>query len=61
MTNHYHCPNGCEHPQPIEVRVSECDPMIVKYGPKYYICGRCFHVYNKEVVCLPCSPEICDD
>lgn len=46
---HYHCPNGCEKPQPCNVvGVGMC-------------CGRCWYEGRGMVKCLNCTPEICDD
>ena len=46
---HFHCPEGCEHPQ----------PLVDAFG--VVICGRCFVLGGgKESVMIPCtSPAQC--
>lgn len=46
---HYHCPKGCEHPQ----------PWLGKDGKRY--CGKCAFLYDEAVECELCTPETCDD
>lgn len=46
---HFHCPDGCEHPQPF--MDDEGD----------YLCGRCFFVYGRMTPMVPCTPDICDE
>ncbi len=47
---HYHCPLGCEKPQPMKGR-----------DGKIY-CGRCWFIYNERITeCFLCTPETCDD
>lgn len=45
---HYHCPNECEKPQPIEV-----------YGE--LACGRCWHKFHEFVLVVECNAETCPD
>lgn len=40
--NHAHCPDNCEHPQPIVV-----DHKL--------ICGRCWFKYNQITLMTPCE------
>lgn len=44
--NHSHCPDGCEHPQPIIIDSKE-------------YCGRCLILFGEEVLMIPCDSEIC--
>lgn len=48
MPLHYHCPEHCEHPQPIAL----ADGRV--------ICGRCWCVDGVVTECYPCTPETCD-
>ena len=48
MTNHYHCPDGCEKPQPV----------TLDDGKTY--CGRCLHKYGDMVEVIPCDSDICE-
>lgn len=41
--SHAHCPNGCEHPQPIVGANAKC------------YCGRCYFKDNKLVEVIPCN------
>ena len=45
---HSHCPDGCEHPQPIILE----DRLV---------CGRCLIRFNETVDMLPCDPTICNE
>lgn len=47
--DHAHCPDGCEHPQPV----------LLSDGRM--VCGRCRHKYGETVEVLPCGPEICKE
>lgn len=50
MTNfikHSHCPNECEHPQ----------PMTLETGVE--ICGSCWYHYHIITNMIPCTPETC--
>lgn len=44
---HAHCPDGCEHPQPILI-----DGRM--------LCGRCLIRFGEEVEVIPCTPEHCE-
>jgi hypothetical protein len=44
--DHYHCPRGCEHPQPF------CAGMLL-------LCALCFYVDGLVTIMVPCSPELC--
>jgi hypothetical protein len=44
--SHYHCPDGCEKPQPQEYL-------------GILVCGRCLHKYNEALPVVPCTPQIC--
>lgn len=43
---HGHCPDGCEHPQPISL-----DTKLV--------CGRCWIVFSDVVEIVPCLGKDC--
>jgi len=45
---HYHCPEGCENPQPIK---QHCGLRL---------CGRCYFVLGVLTVMFLCTPEVCD-
>jgi hypothetical protein len=45
---HYHCPGGCEKPQPFKLE-----------GTGYY-CGRCWHEGRGLVEVFLCTEETCD-
>jgi hypothetical protein len=45
---HFHCPHGCENPQPI---VQDCGLRL---------CGRCYFLGNVWTVMFLCTPETCD-
>ena len=45
--DHAHCPDGCEHPQ----------PLLTADGR--LLCGRCLFKYGEEVEMVPCVPETC--
>jgi len=62
VTNHSHCPLGCDHPQPFKAMVAKqtaewfyLDPSVL-----YEFCGRCWHRDGELEVMVPCTPEICD-
>ena len=44
--DHYHCPHGCEHPQPFIVG-------------ELLLCGRCYFVEDCLTVMVPCVPDLC--
>jgi hypothetical protein len=46
---HYHCPEGCENPQPI------------KQWCGLRLCGRCYFVHGIYTVMFLCTPATCDD
>jgi hypothetical protein len=57
--DHYHCPLGCEHPQPFVLRRP-------RSGGKsqhrvVLLCGRCWFVDGVATVVVPCTPEICGE
>lgn len=45
---HAHCPDGCDHPQPI----------LADDGELY--CGRCWVQDRVKSRMVPCTPEACD-
>ncbi len=45
---HFHCPNGCEKPQPFEFE-------------DRVICGRCLYENNIIIECFLCTPETCNE
>jgi hypothetical protein len=45
---HGHCPDGCEHPQPVELE----DGRLV--------CGRCLCLACEVRELLPCLPSLCE-
>jgi late competence protein required for DNA uptake (superfamily II DNA/RNA helicase) len=47
VTDHYHCPLGCESPQPF----AAADGRM--------LCGRCAFVDDEETEVFPCTPETC--
>lgn len=46
--DHAHCPEGCEHPQPI-------------VDGERLLCGQCLVLRRHVSEMLPCSTEICDE
>lgn len=49
---HYHCPDGCENPQPfLAVRPGR------KRAQRY--CGRCFFKFGQWLRVARCTPETC--
>lgn len=46
---HYHCPYGCEHPQ----------PFLLADGR--LLCGRCWFVDEIETEMVLCTPELCGE
>jgi len=46
---HYHCPHGCEHPQPF---------VHPRHG---LICGRCWFIEARVARVYLCTPERCAD
>lgn len=48
-TDHAHCPDWCEHPQPLVLDDGRC------------VCGRCLIVFGEQVEVVPCTPETCPD
>ena len=44
--HHFHCPDGCEHPQP-----------FVSDGR--LLCGRCWFVVGVVTECVPCDDDVC--
>lgn len=46
-TDHAHCPNWCEKPQPFFDRTGT------------FICGSCYWRHNKRVAMIPCTGDIC--
>lgn len=46
--DHAHCPDRCEHPQPILLT----DGRLV--------CGRCLIRFDEVCEMVPCTPEICE-
>jgi hypothetical protein len=46
--DHYHCPQGCEHPQPFIVG-------------ELLVCGRCYFKHDDLTPMDPCSPETCGE
>ena len=44
--DHYHCPRGCEHPQPFRA-----DNLL--------LCGHCWFFRGWWTVMAPCGPEFC--
>lgn len=49
ITDHYHCPFGDEHPQPIRAD-----------DGKLY-CGRCWFIDGIVTEMVPCTPETCGE
>jgi hypothetical protein len=47
---HYHCPAGCEHPQ----------PYLDEYLGKW-LCGLCRFFHNRITEMVVCTPEVCDE
>ena len=47
--DHGHCPDGCEHPQPVML---EGDRLV---------CGRCLFRFGERVEMAPCTPETCPE
>jgi hypothetical protein len=47
-TEHFHCPQGCEHPQPF-------------IAGELLLCGRCYFVHDELTPMEPCTPELCGD
>jgi hypothetical protein len=47
--DHAHCPDGCEHPQPV---------MLVDGR---LVCGRCLFKCSEVTEMVPCSPEVCKE
>jgi hypothetical protein len=45
--DHYHCPHGCEHPQPF------CAGMLI-------LCGLCWFFRDTCTVMEPCTAEFCE-
>lgn len=50
--SHGHCPEGCEHPQPIAVIFK--GETVVRL-----VCGRCLCKYEVLNEMVPCSPKDC--
>ena len=46
MREHWHCPEGCEKPQPFEHDFAQ-------------VCGRCWHVYHERNEMVLCTEETC--
>jgi hypothetical protein len=46
---HYHCPRGCENPQPYLM------------GDGRRICQKCLYDVDELVEVVLCDPETCDD
>jgi hypothetical protein len=44
---HYHCPKGCEKPQPF-------------WKGGLLVCGRCWFVEGQAVPVVPCTEDLCD-
>jgi hypothetical protein len=44
---HYHCPEGCEKPQ----------PFIAEWLDNKVICGRCWCLDDVATECIPCIDE----
>jgi hypothetical protein len=44
--DHYHCPEGCEHPQPFIVG-------------ELLLCGRCYFKHDDLTPMAQCDPELC--
>jgi hypothetical protein len=44
--DHYHCPLGCEHPQPFIVG-------------ELLLCGRCYFKHDDLTPMAPCTPALC--
>jgi hypothetical protein len=49
MGNHFHCPMGCENPQ----------PFTALDGRR--LCGRCDYLYDLETEVVLCTPETCPE
>jgi hypothetical protein len=47
---HYHCPHGCEKPQPARYD-----------GGAQLICGWCWFIAKARSVVFRCTPETCPD
>jgi hypothetical protein len=54
---HGHCPEGCEHPQPITADGNPRSPPGAITGRQY--CGRCWVKFDELVEMEPCTPETC--
>jgi hypothetical protein len=48
MPLHFHCPEGCEAPQPIR---QVCGLRL---------CGRCYFFEDRMTIMFLCTPEFCD-
>ena len=46
---HFHCPEGCENPQPIP---QWCGMRL---------CGRCYFVEDRTTIMYLCTPEVCGE
>ena len=61
-SEHAHCPEGCEHPQPF--RASLLPEYAAEFphltpGVEVELCGRCWHRFHEATVMVPCTPETC--
>lgn len=58
---HGHCPDGCEHPQPISGVPTKPLAELLYLDPsrEHEFCGRCWVRFGELVPMAPCAPEIC--
>jgi hypothetical protein len=46
---HYHCPSGCENPQPFR-----------KHPRGWLLCGLCYFFRGQTSRMMLCNPKLCD-